>query len=279
MEERPDGLIIHGPTPLKGAALSSFDDHRIAMAFAVAGLIAKGETVIEGAEAVAISFPTFWETLAALSAVRDRVRRRARLRSEAGAYVNPFMYVAVRTLAWFLFRTFWRLKVRGLENVPMSGPLIVAPNHRSYADPPLVGVAVPRPVYFLAKKELFSFPPFGWFIRQLNAHPLNRAGDIAAFREAARILKAGGGIIIFPEGRRIDGDTFGEAKAGLGMLASTTGAKILPVYIHDSARMTRFSRVEITFGKPLDPDGFSSYGDIAARVMTEIAALRSARGT
>lgn len=68
VDERPDGLVIHGPTPLKGAALSSFDDHRIAMAFAVAGLVADGETAIEGAEAVVISFPAFWETLAALTA-------------------------------------------------------------------------------------------------------------------------------------------------------------------------------------------------------------------
>ncbi len=192
-------------------------------------------------------------------------------------YANRFMYLFIRLLAGLLFRTFWRLKISGLENVPLSGPLIVAPNHRSYADPPLIGVAVPRPVYFLAKRELFTFPPFGWFIRSLNAHPLNRAGDIAAFREASRILKGGGGIIIFPEGRRIDGDKFGEAKAGLGMLASVTGAKILPVYIHDSAHLIRFARVEVWFGKPVDPAEFSTYEEIAARVMAEIASLRDAR--
>jgi len=68
VEERPDGLFIHGPTPLHGAVLESFDDHRIAMAFAVAGLIADGTTIIEGADCVGISFPTFWETL-------DRLQR------------------------------------------------------------------------------------------------------------------------------------------------------------------------------------------------------------
>lgn len=190
-------------------------------------------------------------------------------------YVNRSMYVAVRGLAAILFTIIWRLRIHGRDRVPADGPLIVAPNHRSYFDPPLTGVAVTRPVHFLAKKELFEFKPFGWFIKNLNAHPLNRAGDIAAFREAARILKSGGAIIIFPEGRRIDADTIGQAKPGLGMLASTTGAKILPVYIHNSSKMVRFSRVQVRFGTPIDPTGFSSYEEIAARWMSEIAALRA----
>lgn len=173
----------------------------------------------------------------------------------------------------------WRLHVSGLENVPRTGGLIVAPNHRSYADPPLVGVAVPREVHFLAKKELFSFRPFGWFIRNLNAHPLNRAGDIAAFREAARILKGGGALIIFPEGHRMKTDELGPPKAGIGMLAATTASPILPVYIENSGYMARFRRVFLRFGKPIAPQGFSTYADIAAEVMRQIAVLKQAGRT
>jgi len=195
------------------------------------------------------------------------------------ATVNRALYLFIRAIATSLFRGVWRLKVVGAENVPRTGPLIVAPNHRSYADPPLVGVALPREVHFLAKKELFSFPPFGWFIRNLNAHPLNRAGDIAAFREATRILKSGGGLIIFPEGRRMDTDTLGPAKAGIGMLGALSGAPILPVYLHNSRFMVRFRRVEVHFGKPIDPKVFGSYDEIATRVMADIAALRAARKT
>src|SRR5207253_1193849 len=79
----------------------------------------------------------------------------------------------------------------------------IAATHRSFADPPLVGVSVPREVHFLAKRELFRFKPFGWLIGQLNAHPLNRrAGDVSAIRQAQRILKDGHVLIVFPEGRR-----------------------------------------------------------------------------
>ena len=191
--------------------------------------------------------------------------------------VNRGLYVAVRALANLLFRTIWRLKVVGADNVPRTGPLIVAPNHRSYADPPLAGASVPREIHFLAKRELFRFRPFGWFITNLNAHPLNRAGDIAAFRAATRILRADGALIMFPEGRRIDTDTLGPAKAGIGMLAASTGAPIVPTYIHNSRLMTRFKRVEVHFGKPIDPRGIGSYEEITAKVMAEIAALKAAR--
>jgi 1-acyl-sn-glycerol-3-phosphate acyltransferase len=191
--------------------------------------------------------------------------------------INRPLYLFIRGLANVLFRTIWRLKIHGAENVPRTGPLIVAPNHRSYADPPLAGACVPREIHFLAKKELFRFRPFGWFITNLNAHPLNRAGDIAAFREATRILRADGALIIFPEGRRIDTDSLGEPKAGIGMLAASTGTPIVPVYIHNSRLMSRFKRVEVYFGKPIDPRGFGSYPEIAAKVMSEIAKLKAAR--
>jgi 1-acyl-sn-glycerol-3-phosphate acyltransferase len=187
-----------------------------------------------------------------------------------GTIAHRILYPAVRGLAKVLFKTIWRLKVTGDENVPATGAFIVAPNHRSYADPPLVGVAVFREVHFLAKKELFSFRPFGWFIKNLNAHPLNRAGDIAAFREAGRILKRGGALIVFPEGRRMGRDVFGSPKAGVGMLASSSGAPVLPVYIHQSGYMTQFRRVFVRFGQPVNPADYGSYQEISEEVMRRI---------
>ena len=196
-------------------------------------------------------------------------------RPTSAPWAQCILYPAVRALAYFIFKVGWRLRVSGIENVPTTGPLIVAPNHQSYGDPPLVGVAIPREVHFLAKQELFVFPPFGWLIRCLNAHPLNRAGDIAAFREAARIIKAGGAIIMFPEGRRMDPGVLGAPKAGVGMLASLTKAPVVPVYIHNSGYMTRFRRVSVRFGEKVDPAGFGDYQAVAEEVMRRIAAMKA----
>jgi 1-acyl-sn-glycerol-3-phosphate acyltransferase len=195
-------------------------------------------------------------------------------RPQHSPLAHKILYPTIRTMALVLAKAGWRLHISGAENVPRTGPLIVAPNHRSYADPPLVGVSVPREVHFLAKQELFAFRPFGWLIRNLNAHPLNRAGDIGAFREATRILKAGGALIVFPEGRRMKTDEPGSPKAGIGMLAVTTESPILPVYIHNSALMARFRRVYLRFGKPMDPKGFGTYAELASEVMRRIAELK-----
>ncbi len=189
-------------------------------------------------------------------------------------WAQCLLYPGVRLLAYLVFKLGWGLKVSGVENVPTSGPLIVAPNHQSYADPPLVGVAIPREVHFLAKQELFVFKPFGWIIRCLNAHPLNRAGDIAAFREAARIIKAGGAIIMFPEGRRMDPGVLGTAKAGVGMLARLTRAPVVPVYIHNSGYILRLRRVSVRFGEKVDPAAFESHDELAAEVMRRIARMK-----
>ena len=199
------------------------------------------------------------------------------LRPARSPLAHRVLYPSVRGLAAILFKLGWRLRVEGVENVPRNGPLIVAPNHRSYADPPVVGVSVPREVHFLAKQELFAFTPFGWFIRNLNAHPLNRkGGDISAFREAARIVKAGGALIMFPEGKRMKTDDLGKPKPGVGMLAATTKAPVLPVYIHNSGYMTSFRRILVRFGRPVDPAKFASYQDIAVEVMRQIRSLKEA---
>lgn len=176
-----------------------------------------------------------------------------------------------------LYRLFWRLEVRGREHIPADGGLIVAANHRSYGDPPLVSVAMTRPLHFLAKQELFTFAPFAWLITALNAHPLNREGDIAAIRAARKVLKEGDCLIIFPEGTRSRTDELGAARAGVGLLASMSGAPILPVYLHNSGYMKAFRKVTIEFGRPfraadLGPD--ASHQQIAEETLRRIAGIR-----
>ncbi len=133
-------------------------------------------------------------------------------------------YVVVGAIA----RTLWRLRVVGSENVPLDGPLIVAANHVSNLDPPLLGVSMPRPVWYMAKKELFAMPVIGWLIPRLNAYPVDRqAGGTAALRASLRMLKEGRCVGVFPEGgRNIGGDK--EVKGGAAFLAAASGAPPRP---------------------------------------------------
>lgn len=170
--------------------------------------------------------------------------------------------------------TLWRANVKGKENVPKKGGVIIAANHRSLVDPPVVGSVLPRNVHFLAKEELFHFGPFGWLIKNLNAHPLRRSGDVRAFKIALRLLRSGEGVILFPEGRRAKTDQLQKPKAGVGLLAKATGCAIVPAYIHNSGYVSKFKKIYVRFGPPLNPDNYESDQAMADAVMQEIQKMK-----
>lgn len=153
---------------------------------------------------------------------------------------------------------FGGMKVLHRDRVPKGVGLIVAPNHISHADPPLVSCALPRQVAFLAKKELFNVPILGALIRALGAFPVKRGeADTEAMRRTIRLLEQGKAVLVFPEGKRGDGKTIGPSQRGIELLAKKTGALILPVGICGSdrllpkgAKFPRFARVTIVFGEP-----------------------------
>src|SRR4029077_11074004 len=122
----------------------------------------------------------------------------------ANPYFNPVLYFIGKQLTGRSFDFLWRRRVLGRENIPPKGTAgIFAANHRSLADPNLVGSAIPYPVNFFAKEELFSIPLLGWYIRHVNAFPVNRKeADLGAFKTPQRILEAGEGLVMFPEGGR-----------------------------------------------------------------------------
>jgi 1-acyl-sn-glycerol-3-phosphate acyltransferase len=185
-----------------------------------------------------------------------------------------FLYYFSRVACYLLFRLVGRLQIHGANHVPDQGPVVIVANHRSYADPPLIGSSIKRPVHFLAKKELFSFKPFGWYISQLNAHPLNRTAGIGALREAKRLLEDGDAIIVFPEGRRSKTDSLGEAKPGVGMLSKWTNCPVIPAYIHNAAELPRAKKVSVIFGPPIQPQQYDSYQSLADETMRQISLLR-----
>lgn len=150
-----------------------------------------------------------------------------------------------------LFRIGLRYRVVGAENVPLTGGLIVAANHISNLDPPLLGCALPRPVSYMAKKELFAMPVLRQLLPPLNAFPVDRqAGGTAALRASLRLLKEGRCVGIFPEGgRNVTGTN--EEKAGAAFLAAASGAPVVPAAIVGSRRLRPFGRVTVVFGAPM----------------------------
>ena len=146
------------------------------------------------------------------------------------------------------------VQVSGAERVPATGPLVVAANHRSYLDPPLLGAWFPRTVHFMAKRELFSMPVLSWAIRNVHAFPVERdSADLGSIRRALRILKDGGVVGIFPEGtRNIAGDA--KARGGAVLLAALAQCPIVPVALVGTQRAAsrlRASKVEVRIGEPV----------------------------
>lgn len=185
------------------------------------------------------------------------------------------MYPAVHSIVRAAFRIIWRRRVIGREHVPPQGGLILASNHASLADPPLVATAILRPVFFMAKQELFDIPGLGWLIRQLNAFPIRRMErDVGAFRMAQQVLTRGKVLILFPEGTRQKSGELGRARAGVGMLAIRTGCPVVPVYVHNARRIGRLARLSVVFGAPLSPAGETDYQAFSDKVMAAVARLK-----
>jgi 1-acyl-sn-glycerol-3-phosphate acyltransferase len=171
----------------------------------------------------------------------DRSRLHARARERG---VNRLVYRIARTLLVPFTRVFWRKRLVGGEHVPSEGPVILAANHRSFLDPFVIGTCVRRPVYYVAKKELFHHPFVGWLLNALGAFPIDRGGaDEEAMATARQILERGDCVVIFPEGTRVRPGPLGSAKRGVGRLALETGAPVVPIAVIGTEAVRRGWRV------------------------------------
>ena len=153
--------------------------------------------------------------------------------------IKQFFYTIVRWGLNIIFLGMYRLHVEGREHIPSEGAVIIAPNHKSYFDPPLVGVAIKkRVVHYMAKEELFRNPFFRWILRQFGTFPVKRGSvDRTAVRQAVKELKNGNALGIFPEGTRIKRSGLGRFHSGMASLALMTGTPVIPVAIVGSADM------------------------------------------
>ena len=186
------------------------------------------------------------------------------------------------------FRTLFGLKIVGAENLISEGPVLVASNHQSFLDPPLIGNLYKTEMVFLARKTLFvGF--FKWLYPRWNAIPVDQnRPDMASLKTIIRKLKEGHRVLVFPEGERTMDGEIGNAAPGIGLIAVKSGAVIQPVRIsgarealpRGSARI-RFSRITVAVGKPIrltpeeltGQDGKEVYERVAKRIMTAIREL------
>jgi 1-acyl-sn-glycerol-3-phosphate acyltransferase len=188
------------------------------------------------------------------------------------------LYPGARVITGTLIRTMFGLRVIGAEHVPGTGGLLVAANHISNLDPPVLGVACPRPVAYMAKKELFAMPVLGPLITQLHAFPVDRqAGGTGALRASLRMLRDGQCVGIFPEGgRNVSGQN--EEKSGAAFLAAASGVPVVPAAIVGTRRLRPLGRITVIFGEPfrLERNRKSDSDDLAkgtAEIMHRIRTL------
>jgi 1-acyl-sn-glycerol-3-phosphate acyltransferase len=189
-------------------------------------------------------------------------------------------YNFAKFLCWAILRIGWRFAAVGVEHVPASGPLIVASNHVSYFDPPALGVALKRPVHYMAKQQLFAIPVLGTLIRWCKAYPVDRSrGDVAAIKRSVEVLASGAAIGIFPEGTRNPHGTHAP-QSGIALLHYLSKAPVVPAYVAGTLDVRRFGRIRVAYGEPLSfvrPGEKASREDLAkwtAEIMKHIVALR-----
>lgn len=186
-------------------------------------------------------------------------------------------------------RLFFRFRVVHRERMIQKGGVILAMNHQSYLDPPLAGTTCDRAIYFLARRTLLDAPLLGWLLPKLNVIPVNQEGvDRSAIKALIRILKAGNGVLVFPEGSRTLDGKLQAAEPGLGLVIAKTLAPVVPMRIfgaHEAlprgVGRLRFMPITIVIGEPIffPPDDLSRpgkelYGRLSERVMDAISSLR-----
>jgi 1-acyl-sn-glycerol-3-phosphate acyltransferase len=207
--------------------------------------------------------------------------------------MNPVYYCG-----WVFFRTAYKVYCRAEwfnpERVPKSGPVILACNHASILDPPLVGTGLDRGISYLARESLFRFPGVGWVLRNWDAVPVDRDGGGArGLRAIMDRLLAGGGIILFPEGTRTLDGKLQPARSGIGLTVIKSNAPVVPVRVFGTFEafgkevpFPRPHKIMAKYGKPMDFSALRSeaktcskprlkeiYQEIADEIMAAIAKL------
>ena len=173
--------------------------------------------------------------------------------------MNPSYYIGWR-LFRLLYATYFRWRVYHPERVPLTGPVILAGNHASFIDPPLIGAGLPRDINYLARESLFRFPGIGALLRSWQAVPVDREGGGAkGLKAILDRLHDGGAIILFPEGTRSRDGKLQLARSGIGLTVIKSDAPVIPVRVFGTfeaygrhVKIPRPCQIAVKYGQPLD---------------------------
>jgi 1-acyl-sn-glycerol-3-phosphate acyltransferase len=188
-----------------------------------------------------------------------------RAASSAVTAMRPWQRIVYRTIRAVLegfCRVFWRIDIEGRDRLPVAGPFIIAPVHRSNIDFAVVGAAVPRVVRFMAKDTIWNIAPAGRFLELMGTFPVNRElADRAALRHCEASLAHGDPVVMFPEGRRRSGDDVEGILEGPAWVACRNRVPVVPVGLGGTDRampirskLIRPTRVRVLIGEPIHPD-------------------------
>ena len=172
-----------------------------------------------------------------------------------------FIYwIQWKIVCWF-FWPYFRFHAHDRDNVPKKGGVLIAGNHASFLDPPLIGFVGPRPMHYLARSTLFTANKFwGWYLRSIHCHEIERdSADIRAMRAALQMLEDGLATVVFPEGTRTTTGRLRSAKPGIGWIALHSRCPVVPTYLKGTYQLwpkgqkkPKPGRIDIYFGKPID---------------------------
>ncbi|MBG9445028.1 1-acyl-sn-glycerol-3-phosphate acyltransferase [Cytobacillus firmus] len=186
------------------------------------------------------------------------------------------LYSFAKAAVYGVLKPIYRFEVFGKENFPKEGGVLLCSNHIDNLDPPVVGINAPRPVYFMAKEELFNVPVLGKILPDLNAFPVKRGmSDREALRKGLGILKEGNVLGLFPEGTRSKTGQLGKGLAGAGFFALRSEAHVVPCAIIGPYKA--FSKLKVVYGKPIDMNELrerkASAEETTDMIMSEIRKL------
>jgi 1-acyl-sn-glycerol-3-phosphate acyltransferase len=199
--------------------------------------------------------------------------------------VCPFWFHLVRLFSLTFFKFFHSFRTSGADSLP-PGPLILAPNHASYLDPPATGCGLFRVTYYLARHTLFKPPIASWLLPSIGSIPVNQnSPGPSSLKNIFEVFKNKGTLVLFPEGQRTFDGNLRKAEPGIGMIAARANVPVVPVHIIGSreamprnGRWHPFRPIRVVYGKPMrftgDPKNREDFQKFADEIMSAIAKLQ-----